>query len=708
MYFEDRESAAYTFGENIKEILTTIANKYIGDNPQAPYTFMPFSEKGIKSTKEGEYLLDFNTIYPQTKLGHQVHASSIYLSEEEKEVVFKVNCFSPIKIECNGKRVFEAEAEDEIDRDKVRKLTCKVLKGENNICIKAIKTRGGFGCLFASISPKWVPINLHSPFQERKGQSGWVFTEPMEEEKDTGFRWYPEVVWNKEKSILSAPYRIFENEKEGQILAWSEICNYTHKEREYTLIGQVFSPLKIHIGEKYNYTFRKNDKIYLTVKLEHGKTDVVIESEVQTNEAWGYTLELQQEGKKVDFKMPRGVKGKIPPWLYVGPLKKEYRFKSLKEICQMEKLFEGLKGKTYWRVDAPCMCVRPFVNTDKLFGRWTYPLGVTLYGLIETGRMLQREDIKAYVKTHMLQCANMQEYALWDKEQYGYAGINHQLLFLEALDDCGSFGSALLEVFKDENQSEITKIAKSIADYMKNQQERLTDGTFFRGQEDKGSIWADDLYMSIPFLCRYYKMTQEEVYLEEAIRQIFNFKNYLFMPQKKIMSHVYSTGHKVATEVPWGRGNGWVLFSLVELLQVLPYEYSKRKEVINFYNILCEGYLTYQGEKGLWHQVIDQKDAYEETSCTAMFIYGLAKGLRFKWLKDENEEKAIKAVKKGWWGLSNYCIDKKGNIYGVCKGSNFSFTAQYYMQQLGWNLNDTHGIGIVLLAGIEIERLWTN
>ncbi|MNE94154.1 hypothetical protein D3C80_1920900 [compost metagenome] len=60
---------------------------------------------------------------------------------------------------------------------------------------------------------------------------------------------------------------------------------------------------------------------------------------------------------------------------------------------------------------------------------------------------------------------------------------------------------------------------------------------------------------------------------------------------------------------------------------------------------------------------------------------------------------------KGWQGLCSRAIDKQGNLYGVCKGSSWSHSHSYYKHDLGWNLNDTHGIGIVLLAGIEAERM---
>ena len=43
-------------------------------------------------------------------------------------------------------------------------------------------------------------------------------------------------------------------------------------------------------------------------------------------------------------------------------------------------------------------------------------------------------------------------------------------------------------------------------------------------------------------------------------------------------------------------------------------------------------------------------------------------------------------------------------FYGVCRGSGFSFSRAYY-RSLSWNFNDTHGIGIVMLAGVEYLRL---
>jgi rhamnogalacturonyl hydrolase YesR len=86
-----------------------------------------------------------------------------------------------------------------------------------------------------------------------------------------------------------------------------------------------------------------------------------------------------------------------------------------------------------------------------------------------------------------------------------------------------------------------------------------------------------------------------------------------------------------------------------------------------------------------------------------MFMYAFARGVQYGWLK--SPEPYIRSIYKGWEALNKISIDRGGNIHGVCRGSEFSFTPEYYKKELLPNLNDTHGIGIVLLAGVEVTKL---
>ena len=363
--------------------------------------------------------------------------------------------------------------------------------------------------------------------------------------------------------------------------------------------------------------------------------------------------------------------------------------------------------KTYWRVDAPDTFIRPYIE-NSLYARWNYPLGVTMYGLLHAAMIMENEEIKQYIKDHVQLCVDTLEYALWDKEQYGGATSIHNLLTsIDSLDDCGSFASMMLEVHKYLGIDNVKSVADYVGDYIFNHQTRLEDGTFFRKEQlhdfHNMTLWADDLYMSVPFLSRYYEFTGDMKYADDAANQFFGFKKRLYMPEEGYMSHVYDFKYDTKTGVPWGRGNGWVVFSMTELLAVLPDDHPKKAALIEFLNELCEDYLKLQDEDGMWHQVLNDWESYPESSCTSMFIYAFSRGVRYGWLKDS--EKYVKACFKGWKALSKTAVDADGNVYGVCRGSEFSFIPDYYKYELGWNLNDTHGTGIVMLAGIEIIRL---
>ncbi|MDU0205359.1 glycoside hydrolase family 88 protein [Paenibacillus sp. MAH-36] len=103
-------------------------------------------------------------------------------------------------------------------------------------------------------------------------------------------------------------------------------------------------------------------------------------------------------------------------------------------------------------------------------------------------------------------------------------------------------------------------------------------------------------------------------------------------------------------------------------------------------------------------QVLTDAESYEETSCTAMFIYGFAKGIRHGWLP--SPEPYTAAVQLAWQGLTNHSVDELGNVHGVCRGSNFSYSEAYYKHDLLWVENDTHGTGIVMLAGDEVRKMF--
>lgn len=707
-YFDDSQSINAYEGTDPQAIISSLAYRYMGQNLKHGLYYRAYTNNGIVRTTDYRYLVDFNKIFPDSKDKECVWAFTKFYSAGKSSFGWDINCFGPMVVYVNGEVAYKSDIFKERYSETSTRVFMDVEEGWNDIRIQFKKTKAGFGGQFGTWIGKWDMYTL-MPTKERDGQEGFVFTELVPDdyvpdfeigmsEKNFDKKLYPVINWSDDEMKKGQLTRMFGTPNGQYAVGYTkvfadDINNTTHK---FTLDtkGETF----VYINKKEVFK-TKGGKETFDATLPLGTYDIYVKC-ICNGSDWGYTLECDT----VEFENAARVKGTDDVWMYIGTFVNDFEFPFDTASDMLHIVGEPA---TYWRLDAPDTFVRPY-NENTLFGRWNYPLGVTMYGLLHTAIAIGSEDIKNYIKDHVQLCIDTLEYALWDKEQYGGATSIHNLLTsIDSLDDCGSFASMMLEVNKYLGLRDVKKVADYVGDYIYNHQSRLEDGTFFRKEMmhhfHNMTMWADDLYMSVPFLVRYSQFTGDQKYLDDAANQFFGFKKRLFMPEEKIMSHVYDFKYDSKTNVPWGRGNGWVVFSMTELLEVLPEDHPKRNDLIEFLNTLCEGYLALQDDEGMWHQVLNDHESYPETSCTSMFIYAFSRGIRFGWLK--NPEKYVKAIYKAWKGISKTSVDSNGNVYGVCRGSEFSFIADYYKYELGWNLNDTHGTGIVMLAGIEVIRL---
>jgi rhamnogalacturonyl hydrolase YesR len=706
-YFDDSRSINAYEGTDPKAIISSLANRYMGQNLKHGLYYRAYTNNGIVRTTDYRYLVDFNKIFPNSKDKDCVWAFAKTYSVGDASFGFDINCFGPMVMYVNDEVVYKSDIFKERYSETATRIFFNVKPGWNDIRIQFKKTKAGFGAQFGTWIGKWDFYTL-MPTAERDGQEGFVFTELVPDtyepnfeigmsEKDVDVKLYPQLNWSDEELQKGQLTRMYGTPEGKYAIGWTKAFFNEMGTKSYSFDIDAKGKTVVYIDKKEVF---KTDggSANFSVELPFGEHDIFVKSICGGD--WGYKL----TSADVEFKSAARVKGTQDVWMYIGPFDASFEF-PFERACDMIHVVG--EPKTFWRLDAPDTFVRPY-NENTLYGKWNYPLGVTMYGLLHTALLIESEDIKNYIKSHVQLCCDTLEYALWDKEQYGGATSIHNLLTsIDSLDDCGSFASMMLEVHKYLGLTGVKEIADYVGDYIFNHQSRLEDGTFFRKEMmhhfHNGTMWADDLYMSVPFLTRYYKFTGDQKYIDDAANQFFGFKKRLFMPEENIMSHVYDFKYDTKTNVPWGRGNGWVVFSMTELLAELPENHPREAELIEFLNTLCEGYLKLQDEDGMWHQVLNDWDSYPETSCTSMFIYAFSRGVRYGWLREP--EKYVKAIYKGWEAISKTSVDTDGNVYGVCRGSEFSFIPDYYKYELGWNLNDTHGTGIVMLAGIEVIRL---
>lgn len=713
-YFEESLSIFIRNSGDVPSTLRTVAGRYIGENPPLAPVFRIASAQGILRTPDYRYRFDWAERFPDAPMFSVVTAWACLHTETARPVPLAASMGGPFRVFVNGTLIFQSHIGHERTPAQKHQFEAKLNPGRNTFVLEFVKTPRGFGGIFGTANKKSSAIHFLCPSADRDGAEGWLFTEPRpgplatppvagDTEASTGVAWWPARAWTEAQRALGLGQRLW-GLRPGRVMrSWTRGDFRQQTGAKYQVTGSSSGPLVVWLGHRELLRTHGAGAFSQNLEVSWGLHDLVVESQCSSG-AWDYEVRIDGPLGPVELVAPAVVRGGDARWLHAGPFA-EFLPGGPAEFTQLHRLAATVDGPSYFRVDAPDSFLRPFMESGN-FGQWHYPQGVNLYGLLVAGRVLESADIETYAQQHLQLVVDWYSYALWDGKTYGAASLLHHLFQMDCLDDCGSAGSALLEAAFRVGLHDFRPLADDIAHYIRQKQERLPDGAFYRNKVDNpfmaGTLWSDDLYMCVPFLSRYGRVSGDETCLTEAVHQFRRYRDYLFLPERQVMCHVYDVTANLANQVPWGRGNGWVIFSLAELLTELPLDHPDRSEMVEFFNTLAEGYLALQDEVGFWHQVLTDPTSYPEASCTSMFLFSFARGLRLGWLPETGYGQA---VHRAWGALCRSAVDHRGSVYGVCRGSGFSFTETYYRNDLNWILNDLHGIGILLLAGAEYLHL---
>ena len=333
---------------------------------------------------------------------------------------------------------------------------------------------------------------------------------------------------------------------------------------------------------------------------------------------------------------------------------------------------------------------------------WHYSNGVLDMSMINLGEYLNDPRYINYAKNHVtFGFANYEYFKnTFRNDRKHWHWPFGQLWNMKELDDCGAMGAAVIEVYNFDSKKQYKDYFEAAAKHIMQDQIRLSDGTLCRTFPREMTVWADDVYMSVSFLAQMGKQTGETKYFDEATRQIINISDYLWCPEKQLFYHCYYTDLNRNGVAFWGRANGWITVSLVRLLDVLPQNYEGRKQLIDLLEKQIVGASRYQNENGMWNQLLDKPESYDESSVTAMYVYGIAKAINEGWFDDTY----LRIAQLGWNALKKDQITENGQFKNVCVGTGITDDLPfYYTRPVGEN--EKHGLGLIIDAGVEILKL---
>ena len=224
--------------------------------------------------------------------------------------------------------------------------------------------------------------------------------------------------------------------------------------------------------------------------------------------------------------------------------------------------------------------------------------------------------------------------------------------------------------------------------------------------------WIDAIQMAMPLYMQVYKVTGDRRYADHAMKMyrwtrdtlaggLFNEREGLWWRDKDFVAPYQTPDGK---NCYWSRGNGWVYAALVRCMNQLSPKDQYYKELKKDFLLMSSALKVCQRpEDGLWNpSLVSYADfGGKETTGTALFLYGMAWGIRKGILK----EKKYKSVcDRAWEGLVRDCVHPNGFL-GWVQGTGKAPSDGQPLSYTKVPDFEDYGTGCFLLGGTEYYKL---
>lgn len=299
---------------------------------------------------------------------------------------------------------------------------------------------------------------------------------------------------------------------------------------------------------------------------------------------------------------------------------------------------------------------------------------LAMYGVLSAYRVTGNEELKDYLRTWL---------------SFHHAeGVPVNYF-------CGSWSIGLLypdvQRLFPEMQIQLADTAGRIMDFIERTALRNGNGLLLHNI-DLPNIYVDTVYYSAVVLAKL-GTALKHPWADEAVRQLILHLDVLQDGEKPFFIHCEENHGGKRSEGSWARGNGWIVMTLAEILPLVPASHRLLPKLTALFQSMAEALASYQTRSGLWRTILDDGQAYEEVSASAMYLYAYTKGMREGILT--GYDAVITAALRG---VASH-VDEDGRVMGVSEGT-WPGTLEYYRSlktgEWWW------GTGAFLLAMAEL------
>lgn len=224
--------------------------------------------------------------------------------------------------------------------------------------------------------------------------------------------------------------------------------------------------------------------------------------------------------------------------------------------------------------------------------------------------------------------------------------------------------------------------------------------------------WIDAIQMGMPVFAKLGKLTGKQKYFDkmwdmyEYTRNkhgengMYNQKEGLWWRDQDFDPPYKEPNGK---NCYWSRGNGWVYAALVRVLNEIPTDEKHRADYINDFLTMSKAIKNCQRTDGFWNVSMHDESNFggKETSGTALFVYGMAWGVR-NGLLDRKEY--LPVLLKAWNAMVKDAVHPNGFL-GLVQGTGKEPKDSQPVTYDKVPDFEDFGVGCFLLAGSEVYKL---
>jgi unsaturated rhamnogalacturonyl hydrolase len=339
--------------------------------------------------------------------------------------------------------------------------------------------------------------------------------------------------------------------------------------------------------------------------------------------------------------------------------------------------------------------------------RWHYEHGLQVMAIQKAGEGRYLNFVADWIDHFVQQDGSIRTYRL---DEYNIDQINA--------------GKLLYGAYERTGDERYRRAIEHLRGQMRTHPRNHFDG-FWHKQIYPYQMWLDGIYMAGPFLSEYALRFREPETFDDVVHQITLIEKHTRDKKTGLLYHAWDENKAQRWCDPetglsrffWGRGIGWFVMAIVDVLDHLPRDHARRSELIAILDQTATAVVKVQDEAtGLWYQILDLPDRqgnYLEASASAMFVYAFSKGVRQGYLGQDY----LLSARRGYHGLLQNLIkiDAQGllTLENVCGGAGLGGdpyrdgSFEYY---IGEKIipNDPKGVGPFILAALEMERAGIN